>query len=71
MGFLAPKAPKPAPPMPAPTPPPTEQIAGLPETRAVAKAKAKQPKGFDQYRIPLIGGVDTNAGSGLNTRTGG
>ena len=58
MGFMAPKPPKPAPPMPTPTPPPTEQVAGLPEARAVARAKAKQPKGFSQYRIPLIGGVD-------------
>lgn len=70
MGFMAPKPPKPAPPKPTPTPPPTEQVAGLPETRAVARAKAKEPKGFKQYRIPLIGGVDATAGSGLNTRTG-
>jgi hypothetical protein len=36
----------------------------------VARAKAKEPKGFKQYRIPLIGGLDATAGSGLNTRTG-
>lgn len=70
MGFLAPKPPKPAPPAPTPTPPPTQQVAGLPETRAVARAKAKEPKGFQQYRIPLIGGIDPTSSSGLNTRSG-
>ena len=70
MGFIVPKPPKPAPPRPTPTPPPTEQVAGLPEARAAARAKAKQPKGFGQYRIPLLGGVNSTEGSGLNTRTG-
>ena len=70
MGFIVPKPPKPAPPAPIPTPPPTGQVAGLPEAQAVARAKSRQPKGFSQYRIPLIGNVNPTEGYGLNTRSG-
>ncbi len=69
MGFMTPKAPKPAPPLPTPTAPPTTQVAGLPEANAVARSKPaaqRRAKAFQLTRIPLMGGVRTQ--TGINTR---